>query len=568
MRFIRMSIVALAAVGAFMAFAGQAYAAADKAATVAVPKTVNSEGHGGNSVVCGGVPTKAILVRLANGGADACGNRDIAAIWRSFGITPEVAKTMRRSTVCASGGWTSSGRRHSPQPSADRPRRAGSTVFFVRPLAVWGNTCYDAWVGTLEDGTQVAVLVGCGNPEFRGRPRPQPVSKKAPVKPFPVPPAKPAKPAKAKAKAASTTYVRVNCPGAVVIVKASASAIAAAKATGPGTSARAKAKAKTAVAVICKQAAKAKKKFGRLLIKKVTDPLVTKGGPFRVCIKALNKKLILCYPIVSGQTVTVRNRGKDVLFSPGVKVNVCEDPVAGWVTPGCRTVTIKRGLNRVTIFNRLVQAAKVCVTKRTFEDGTETTGRADRLVSFIIEFRGQRFGLPNDGRIYCFVESFAAGTILTVTETDAKGFTPDAAAISVTAGGEVGVFVNRKVTPLLPPPPPVKPPPPVIPPPPVVPPKSGVPGPGAGTPGQPGGPGAGGEPGVGPGPTCRDSSGNIVPGNSQADGTCVGSTSTTTGQSGPAPGSPPPPPSGQCIDPNNPTGPKKTGPADQFGYCV
>lgn len=259
----------------------------------------------------------------------------------------------------------------------------------------------------------------------------------------------------AKATATSTTYVRVNCPGAVVIVKASATAVAAAKAIGPGASARAKAKAKTAVAVICKQIKKvAKKKFGFLELRKVTDP-PNKGGPFRICVRA-SKSLTLCYRIIGGQTLRVRNHGKDVLFPVEMRVRVCEDPVPRWVTPGCRTVTIKRGVNRVTIVNRLIPAppaAKVCVTKRTFEDGIETTGRADRIINFVIEFRGVQYSLPNDTRVYCFAESFAAGTVLPVTETDAKGFTPDAAAISVTVGGPVGVFINRKVTPPPPPPP-------------------------------------------------------------------------------------------------------------------
>ncbi len=150
---------------------------------LSVAPSFAAEGRNGNNIVCGGVPTKSELIRLANGGADKCGNKDIAAVWAAMGITPELAKTMRRGTVCASGGWISSGRQHSPNPSEDIAHTIdGHTVFF-RPLAVWGNVCYDAWTGVREDGIRVAVLVNCGNGETpKLPPKHKPKPKRVPVR--------------------------------------------------------------------------------------------------------------------------------------------------------------------------------------------------------------------------------------------------------------------------------------------------------------------------------------------------------------------------------------------------
>lgn len=140
-------------------------------------------------------------------------------------------------------------------------------------------------------------------------------------------------------------------------------------------------------------------------------------------------------------------------------------------------------------------------------------------------------------------------------------------------GLEVFSFINRAVEGVRPqPPPPAVQPPPAAPPtaPPVTPPtpapKTGAPGPGTTTPGQAGGPGAVGSPAAGSGPTCRDASGNVVPGTTGASGNCPGAVPPTTGAPGPAAGSPPPPPTGNCLDPA--TGQSRAGAKDQFGYCV
>jgi hypothetical protein len=138
----------------------------------------NVEGRDGNSVVCGGVSSHDKLMKLVNGAPDSCGHRDTAAIWATIGVTPEVAAKMTLGTVCSSDGWSSQGRQHGPKPSADVAHHAGGSTFFMRPLGVWGDVCYSAWKGHLEDGTQVAILVGCGNGEVIGamRPTPKPVT--------------------------------------------------------------------------------------------------------------------------------------------------------------------------------------------------------------------------------------------------------------------------------------------------------------------------------------------------------------------------------------------------------
>lgn len=152
----------------------------------AAGKTGPREGSGGNSIVCNGVPSRAMLMYYARGGTDSCGHHDIASIWKNQGVTLQVASLMHAGQVCSSQGLQSTGRHHSPSPSLDRPVTVGSTTFYVRPLAVWGSSCYSAWIGTTEDGRLVAVLMGCGNSE---------VAEEVPVKPKPIPtPHKPKKP--------------------------------------------------------------------------------------------------------------------------------------------------------------------------------------------------------------------------------------------------------------------------------------------------------------------------------------------------------------------------------------
>jgi hypothetical protein len=133
------------------------------------------EGQDGNNLVCRGVHTKAQLMFYAKGGVSKCvevlNGREVqftfqaSVAYQEFGITPQVAATMKSGTVCSTEGLTSSGRQHSPVPSEDVLHRVGTATFYTRPLAVWGRACYSAWVGRTEDGQLVAVLKGCGNAE-------------------------------------------------------------------------------------------------------------------------------------------------------------------------------------------------------------------------------------------------------------------------------------------------------------------------------------------------------------------------------------------------------------------
>jgi hypothetical protein len=169
-------MVALSLVATSFAFTG-ATAVTAQAATTAHVVSHAQEGQDHNNVVCGGVPSKALLIKYASGGKDSCGHADIKAIWAADGITLPVAKSMVSGTVCSTGGFTSNGRQHSPVPSADKVHLiAGSTIYF-RPLSVWGKTCYAAWVGHTEDGRTVAVLKGCGNGEATALPPSKPAPK-------------------------------------------------------------------------------------------------------------------------------------------------------------------------------------------------------------------------------------------------------------------------------------------------------------------------------------------------------------------------------------------------------
>jgi hypothetical protein len=178
-----------------VAFAKPAIAAAPASAQhvqhATAPAAVKSgprEGSDGNNIVCNGVPSKSMLMYYVRGGTDSCGHHDIAAIWASQGITPQVASMMHLGTVCSSGGFSSTGRHHGPNSALDRPVRVGGTLFYVRPLAVWGSSCYSAWIGSTEDGRIVAILVGCGNTETTGSaPAPKPKSPTCVCKPKPTP---------------------------------------------------------------------------------------------------------------------------------------------------------------------------------------------------------------------------------------------------------------------------------------------------------------------------------------------------------------------------------------------
>ncbi|MBI2009389.1 hypothetical protein HYS84_03180 [Candidatus Saccharibacteria bacterium] len=463
-----MGLATLGVVWGLLAFAGNASAAADKVATVAVPKTVSVPAWRG---WCGGPAAngRQMLQNLKQYGIRAqlehyYGIDNVNTTLEAFFADVQMA-TLSRSMVQTDNKGCNPGvlfdAKNRVKKPGDKMAVRGRALRAKFPDG-YSLVAKPGW-RRVEVPLNTLGQANCSNPGkgpgwfWVWLP---PTQKQQPPRPKPVQPTKQPK-AKAKAKAISTTYVRVNCPGAVVIAKATASAIAAAKATGPGASARAKAKAATAVKVICK-AAKKVKKFGRLQIKKVTDP-PTKGGPFRVFVR-VSPKLTLGYRILGGQTLWVRNHGKDVLFPAGMRVRVCEDPVAGWITPGCQSVKIKRGLNRVTIVNRLVpvQVGRLFIAKRTFRDGVETTGNVSFRVTFGYTMDNTRtFGVPNDGITY-FLGEFPVGSSHTVCETNAQGQTPDQTCItvSVPVGGLTFVFVNRTVSPPKQPPPPEKPPPP------------------------------------------------------------------------------------------------------------
>ena len=74
--------------------------------------------------------------------------------------------------------------------------------------------------------------------------------------------------------------------------------------------------------------------------------------PFRVCLTKPGSKRILCFTLRKGRTQTVKNHGKTVAWPVGTKLRVCEDERAGWITPDCQTLTIRKGANRTTIVNR------------------------------------------------------------------------------------------------------------------------------------------------------------------------------------------------------------------------
>lgn len=105
---------------------------------------------------------------------------------------------------------------------------------------------------------------------------------------------------------------------------------------------------------------------------------------------------------------------------------------------------------------------------------TDVTGRND--VVFGVSLGGFRFGLPNDGRVYC-IGDLVLNSQYDLVEYDARGWTPDRSSFVVTAtrdgkqsDGHAVRIVNRikevKTTPPVTPPPPVIPPPVVPPPPP------------------------------------------------------------------------------------------------------
>jgi flagellar hook assembly protein FlgD len=170
-----------------------AFSAGISVATASASGAAVHEGQDGNNLVCNGVHTKAQLKHYANGAVSKCvekiNGKEVkvtsrpSIVWQAMGITPAVASTMKSGTVCSNQGLISSGYFHGPVPSEDVLHRIGTTTFYTRPLAVWGRTCYSAWVGHTEDGQLVAILKGCGNAETTKLPPAHPVT----VTPGPTP---------------------------------------------------------------------------------------------------------------------------------------------------------------------------------------------------------------------------------------------------------------------------------------------------------------------------------------------------------------------------------------------
>lgn len=159
------------------------------------------ESFNANDIVCGGVPSKKVLIEYTEGKVDPCGHRDIAEIWASFGITTKVAKTMHFSPdIKADAGYLSQGREHSPEPKKDVRDTLGDGIsYFKRSLGVWGeNVVYPGWV---TPNGRKAVLFNCGNGEeivelvlphpkpkkVEHKPVKKPVTPPAPEQPTPTP---------------------------------------------------------------------------------------------------------------------------------------------------------------------------------------------------------------------------------------------------------------------------------------------------------------------------------------------------------------------------------------------
>jgi hypothetical protein len=171
----------LLAVGATLlasATAGVTAISSRSEASAAAVNDVYGHIYDPNDVVCNGVQTLNMAEELAEGKADACGHKDIGEIWKLFGITPAVIKTMHSGVVYSNEGLISEGRDHSPDPKNDilvnLPVDGKREHIFIRDLAVFGDTDYDAWVGFTADGRLVAILKGCGNGETNHLPPQQP----------------------------------------------------------------------------------------------------------------------------------------------------------------------------------------------------------------------------------------------------------------------------------------------------------------------------------------------------------------------------------------------------------
>ncbi len=72
----------------------------------------------------------------------------------------------------------------------------------------------------------------------------------------------------------------------------------------------------------------------------------------RVCLKKSDSGPTLCFKFRKGDSLRVKNHGKLVEWPVGSRIRICVDAKAGWVTPPCQTVTIRRGHNEETLVSR------------------------------------------------------------------------------------------------------------------------------------------------------------------------------------------------------------------------
>ncbi len=91
---------------------------------------------------------------------------------------------------------------------------------------------------------------------------------------------------------------------------------------------------------------------GWLALEVVLRPAGAKGPLFRVCLAKVGGGKTLCFKLRAGQTLKITNHRKAVEWPVGMKLQVCVDQRDGWVTPGCQTVVIRKGLNHKTLVSR------------------------------------------------------------------------------------------------------------------------------------------------------------------------------------------------------------------------
>lgn len=413
------------------------------AASTAGPR----EGSGGNNVVCGGVPTKAILMYYAHGGVDSCGHRDISAVWAKMGITPQVAQGMHAGTVCSSGGFTSSGRNHSPNSSADQPIVVNGHTVYFRPLSVWGSACYSAWVGHTEDGRTVAVLIGCGNGETTH-----------------VPPKAPTQHA-AKPGTSGCNITITNSPGAVAAC-GNVSANKCSQVGGNHNTINCGAASKPKVAMVPVSVAK-------------TTPNWKDPAQFRVNLTVNGG---------SWKAVNIPNDGnchQVGTVARGSTVVANEPRVDRWESTASSVNQTLKANAAICFHLTNYRLAGVWVTKQTVVNGSDTSNGSQSFGFCGSWSSTSNLAVPNDNKAH-FMAWLIEGKSYTVTECDTKGYTPDSQGFNFTLmdSGVNLLFVNRRSS-SSPSPPTTTPPPTTTTTPPTVVPKTPPPPTGGGGPGPP-----------------------------------------------------------------------------------